>query len=136
MANYHLAILKKHYLDAIVDGRKPIESRFTKTNRVPFGRIQAGDKIFLKQSSGPVRAIAIVKRIKQFSDLTVQRITKLKEKYNHEILGADEYWQIKADCKYGVLVWLRDIETIEPTWINKKDRRAWVLLTKKQNFGL
>ena len=68
MPNYHLAILKKPYLDAILEGRKPVESRFTITKRAPFGQIFKGDKVFLKQSSGPVCATAIRLRRKKFSE--------------------------------------------------------------------
>jgi len=34
------------------------------------------------------------------------------------------------------LVWLKDVRTIEPVRIHKKDWRAWVVLTEKENFGL
>jgi ASC-1-like (ASCH) protein len=136
MANYHLAILKKSYLNAVITSRKTIESRFTKTRRPPFGQINTGDKIFFKQSSGPVCATAIVSKVKEFSDLTTQRISHLREKYNSRILGANQYWQSKADCRYAVLIWLMDVQPIEPILIDKKDWRAWIILTEKHNFGL
>ena len=59
MAKSHLVILKKPYLEAILSGRKTIESRFTKTKRPPFGQIEAGDRLFLKLSSGPVCGTAV-----------------------------------------------------------------------------
>jgi len=34
------------------------------------------------------------------------------------------------------LVWLEGVKSIKPVRINKKDRRAWVVLTEKENFGL
>ena len=136
MNNHHLAILKKPYLDAILDGRKTIESRFTRTRRVPFGQISVGDKVFLKQSSGPICAEATVTAIEQFDNLTPEQITQIKKKYNHLIKGSNEYWHSKENCRFGVLVWLKDVKPIEPIQINKKDWRAWVLLTEKENFGL
>jgi len=48
----------------------------------------------------------------------------------------NEYWQSKANCRFGFLVWLEDIEPIEPVRIGKKDWRAWVVLTEKEHFGL
>ena len=135
MANYHLVILKKPYLDAIVDGRKQIESRFTKTRRPAFGRVLAGDKLFLKVSSGPVCATATVTAVKNFEDLTPGQIIEIKQRYNHYIKGSDEYWLSKMDSRFGFLVWL-DIKPIEPVRIHKKDWRAWVVLTEKENFGL
>lgn len=136
MANYHLVILKKHYLDAVLEGRKRIESRFTKTRRYAFGRVLPGDKLFLKLSSGPVCATATVLAVKNFENLTPERILELKQRYNHDIRGRDEYWRSRMDCKFGFLVWLGDIRAIEPVRISKKDWRAWVILTEQENFGL
>jgi len=136
MANYHLVILKKPYLDAILTGRKKIESRFTKTKRYEFGRVLPNDKLFLKLSSGPVCATATVEAVKNFENLTPRQITEIKQQYNDYILGGDEYWRSKNSCGFGFLVWLKDVQTIEPVRIYKKDWRAWVVLTEKENFGL
>ena len=136
MTNYHLVILKKPFLEAILAGRKKVESRFTQTRRSPFGKVQPGDKLFLKVSSGPVCAVATVGAVKNFENLTPKQIIELKEKYNDYIRGDDEYWQSKTDCRFGFLVWLRDVEPIEPVRIGKKDWRAWVVLTEQENFGL
>jgi len=136
MPNCHLVILKRPYLEAILDGHKAVESRFTKTRRAHFGRVLPGDKLFLKQSSGPVCATAIAGVVKYFEHLTPGQMNKLKQQYNRLICGSDEYWQSKADCKYGFLVWLKDVRAIEPVRIYKKDWRAWVVLTEKENFGL
>ncbi|OHB60549.1 MAG: hypothetical protein A2167_06390 [Planctomycetes bacterium RBG_13_46_10] len=136
MTNYHLVILKKPYFDAIMAGRKQIESRFTKTRREPFGQIQPGDKLLLKISSGPVCATATVSAVKSFENLTPQKIKQIKEEYNHDIKGSDQIWQSRHDCKFGLLIWLKDIEPIEPVRIHKKDWRAWVVLTDKEDFGL
>ncbi len=136
MANYHLVILKKPYLDAILDGRKPVESRFWKTRRYAFGRVLPGDKLFLKISSGPVCAVATAAAVKNFESLTPKQIAEIKQQYNRYIRGADEYWCNRADCKFGFLVWLKNVRAIEPVRIHKKDWRAWVVLTKQENFGL
>ncbi|MFB0555882.1 MAG: ASCH domain-containing protein [Phycisphaerae bacterium] len=136
MANYHLVILKKPYLDAILDGRKQIESRFTRTKRPAFGRVLAGDKLFLKLSSGPVCATATVAAVKNFENLTPGQTIEIKQRYNNYIKGSDEYWLSKMNCRFGFLVWLTDVKPIEPVRINKKDWRAWVVLTEKENFGL
>jgi ASC-1-like (ASCH) protein len=136
MANSHLVILKKPYLDAILAGQKRIESRFTKTKQYAFGRVLSGDKLFLKVSSGPVCATAAVAAVKNFQSLTPKQITEIKQQYNLYILGSDEYWRSKSDCRYGFLVWLKDVKSIEPVQICKKDWRAWVVLTEKENFGL
>jgi ASC-1-like (ASCH) protein len=136
MKNHHLAILKKPYLDAIIEGRKTVESRFTKTRQPPFGQIYPGDEIFLKLSNGPVCAVAAVQAVKQFENLTAGEIQQLKTQYNSSILGENEYWESKRDCKYGVLIRLADVRRTKPVFINKHDWRAWVVLTEKKDFGL
>ncbi len=136
MANYHLVILKKPYLDAILGGQKRIESRFSKTRRYAFGRVLPGDKLFLKVSSGPVCAMATAAAVKNFENLTPRQIIEIKQRYNDYIRGSDEYWRSKMNCKFGFLVWLKDIEPLKPVRIHKKDWRAWVVLTEEENFGL
>ena len=136
MANYHLVILKKPYLDMILEGQKRVELRLYKSRHPAFGRVFAGDKLFLKISSGPVCATATVEKVKAFENLTPGRIRSLKKQYNHEIGGDHEHWQSKMDCKYCLLVRVKDVKTIEPVQIQKKDWRAWVVLTEKNDFGL
>lgn len=136
MKNHHLAILKKPYLDAIIEGRKTLESRFTKTRQPYWGQIQPGDEIFLKLSSGPVCATATAAAVKYFENLTPKQILQFKQRYNHLICGSDHYWESKTNCKFGFLVWLEGVRSIKPVHINKRDWRAWVVLTEKENFGL
>ena len=95
-----------------------------------------GDKLFLKVSSGPVCAVATVAAVKNFENLTPKQILKLKQRYNHHIAGSEEYWRSKTDCRFGFLAWLEDVRATEPVRIHKKDWRAWVVLTEKENFGL
>lgn len=132
----HLVILKKPYLDAILSGRKKIESRFMQGKGHGFGRVLPGDKLFLKISSGPVCATAKAAAVKTFQNLTPKQIIEIKRKYNRYILGSDEYWGDKSECGFGFLVWLKDVKSITPVRICKKDWRAWVVLTEKENFGL
>lgn len=123
--SYHLVILKKPYLDAILNGRKRIESRFSTTKRPAFGRVLPGDTLFLKLSAGPVCATATVAAVGDFDNLTPQKMLQLKLQHNRYIIGTDEYWQSKCDSKFGLLVWLKDVRPIEPVRIQKKDWRAW-----------
>ncbi len=134
--NNHLAILKKPYLDMILDGRKQVESRFSKVRGPAFGRVFVGDRLFLKVSSGAVCATARVVAVENFQDLTPQKMLDIRKKYNRYVLGPDEYWQSKADSKFGLLAWLDDIRPIEPVRIGKKDWRAWVILAENSDFGL
>ncbi|MFH1370922.1 MAG: ASCH domain-containing protein [Planctomycetota bacterium] len=134
--NYHLAILKKPYLDAILDGRKTIESRFYQTKHKWLAQVGAGDKLFIKVSSGPVMATATIASVRYFDNLNARQIAELKKQYNQHIIGDDQYWEEKNRSRFGVLVWLKDVRRITPRFIRKADWRAWVVLTPKEHFGL
>lgn len=90
----------------------------------------------MKISGGPVCAVATAGSVRNFTNLTPDRILQLKNTYNHLICAENDYWQSKTDCRFGVLVWLNDVRRIEPLQIDKRDWRAWVVLTKKKDFGL
>jgi len=136
MANCHLVILKRPYLRAVLSGRKSIESRFMKTRCVPYEKVSAGDRLFFKESGGKVCATGMAGKVMNFKNLTGQRTMQLKRKLNRRILGDDLYWEQKRDCRWGVLVWLKEVKAIEPIRINKKDWRGWVVLTEQRDFGL
>jgi ASC-1-like (ASCH) protein len=136
MANWHLVILKRPYLEAILAGRKTIESRFARGRWAELERVRAGDGLFFKLSGGSVCAMGRVRKVCFFEDLTAEKIAQLKQRYNRQIAGSDEYWGSKSDCRYGFLVWLEAIKPIRPVWIAKKDWRAWVVLRPGQDFGL
>jgi len=136
MEKSHLVILKKCYLDKIVDGTKTIELRLTKTAIPPFNSVAIGDRLFLKESSGPVCAVAKVSAFTEFKNLTPGKIAKLKAEFNDKICGEDEYWKFKSDCRFAVLVWLKNVRRLKPVRIDKKDWRAWVVLSESNDFGL
>jgi ASC-1-like (ASCH) protein len=134
--NYHLAILKKPYIDAILAGKKTIESRFYQTKHKWLTRINAGDKLFLKVSSGPVLATATAASVMAFDNLDGRQIAELKEKYNREILGDEQYWRERMNSRFGILVRLKNVKPAAPQFIRKFDWRAWVVLSKTEHFGL
>jgi ASC-1-like (ASCH) protein len=136
MGNTHLVILRRGYLEAVLKGQKTIESRFTVNRRAYWNKILYGDRLFIKQSSGPVCATAKVTKVRYYENLTPEKIERLKSQYNQQIQGTDEYWRSKRDCRYGVLVWVGKVKPIEPVWIDKRDWRAWVVLSEKEDFGL
>lgn len=136
MKRYHLAVLKKAYVQEVLSGDKTVELRLMRTRRLPFGRISAGDEIFIKESCGPVAAKSVVGRVLEFEDLTPARVRHLHKEYNKYVRGADEYWQDRADCRYACLIWLEDVERVEKRSIGKTDQRAWVVLSDEEDFGL
>ena len=124
----HLAILKRHYLDLILSGQKSVECRLTRVACAPFGRIAPGERVLLKQSSGPVRGQAVVEKILFFDDLTPRAVQKIRRGYNNLIQALPEYWESRQDCQYCTLVWLSEVRRVEPYRFPKKGMQAWVIL--------
>jgi ASC-1-like (ASCH) protein len=132
----HLVILKRPYLELILTGTKTIELRLSKTRPPMFGRVRPGDRLFLKASGGPVCGRADVSHVEYHADLTPERIRDLKHRHNHAIGGSDAIWESLMDRRYGFLTWMVNVQHMEPLYIEKKDWRAWVLLTPGKDFGL
>ncbi len=134
--NSHLVILKRPYLDMILTGEKTIELRLSKTKPAVFGWVLPGDELFLKASAGPVCGMARVSYVEYHANLTAAQIRQLQLRHNHAIKGPEAVWDSLLDRKYGFLVWLANVRRIDPLYIDKKDLRAWVILTPGKDFGL
>jgi len=139
----HLAILSKSggWLDKIVSGEKPIESRWYKFKRDPWSKIKRGDVIYLKNTSEPVSAKAIVDKVLQFSHLNPPRIKELIEKYGKDIgvVNMNEFFENNKDKKYCILVFLKNAQKVEPFKINKKGfgmMSAWLCVKSIANIKL
>ena len=52
----------------IISGEKKIESRWYKSKRSPWGKIEKGDTVYFKDSGEPVSIKAKVKKVISFSD--------------------------------------------------------------------
>lgn len=108
----HVAILKPGYLRAILDGTKTIESRLTKTMQPPHGKVQPGERLFLKASGGPFMATALAGKVLSHQDLTPRGIDKMRRKYNKPIGGDEAYWEMKRESRFATLIELNEVEPI------------------------
>lgn len=132
----HLVILKREYINEILSGDKSIESRFMKRKGIPFGKISRGDKLFFKISAGPVCASGEVEKVKCVKNLTSEKIKQIRKQYGNLIGGTKEYWKTIEEKRFCVLIWLKNTRPIAEKKINKRDRRAWVILSKSNGYGL
>ena len=128
----HIAILKRPYLRLILAGRKRLECRLTKISCPPFGQIAGGEKVLLKESGGPVRGQAEVKKVLFFEDLTPDEIDSIYRNYNDQICGVDEYWQSRQNCRYCTLIWLKNIKTCDPYRLRTRGMRAWLICNEQE----
>ena len=126
---HHLAILYRTYLDAILAGEKTIECRFGKMGYLPRLGLAPGDMIWMKESAGPVRAVATAGRVRRFDRLTPARVARLRRKFNSGIRAPASFWRQHRDARFATLAWLVDVSGLSPFWVVKRDRRAWVVLS-------
>ncbi len=125
----HVAIIRRPYDRLLLDGRKRIESRLTKTALPPFGCITPGERIYFKISSGPFFAVATTARVLSVDALNPTDIDTLRKRYDKWICGDPAYWKAKRHCRFATLIWLRDVE---PTSLHPQYKpqymRAWYTL--------
>jgi hypothetical protein len=102
----HLAVLRTPHLNALLDGRKRVESRLSRNRIAPFQRVAVGDVLFLKEVGGRVRAASRVERVRFYEIDGPQGVQELRDRYNHLIQGPPEYWASKRHARYATLLWL------------------------------
>jgi hypothetical protein len=125
----HLAILREPYLSRILMGVKTIESRFLRMRTAPYGRVAVDDRLLLKRSGGPIAATARVAKVALYDNLTPARVAALIDQYAAGLCLDDDVLDRAQRSRYAVLIWLSDVTPIEhPPLLNKRDRRAWVVL--------
>jgi ASC-1-like (ASCH) protein len=131
----HVAVLLKQYLDLVLSGRKTVECRLTRQARDPYERIEAGERIYFKQSSGPYGATAVVDHVIFEEGLTPKRVQEIRRDYNDEICGEPAFWNAKRQSSFCSLVWLKDVQAIDNgpkirplqgvAWLCLEEEPAW-----------
>lgn len=126
----HVAIVSPPYDRFILEGRKRIESRFTRTDRPPFGCVRPGDRLCFKRSGSRFFADAEADRVLLADQLTPQRVDALVAQYNEWICGEAAYWEAKREqVRYATLIWLRNVRPTDrgPRY-KPVHMRAWYVL--------
>lgn len=129
----HLAIMTKGYIEKILSCEKTIESRFSQNKISPYGRISAGETVFMKESGKEVSAAFDVADVIFFDDLTEEKILKIKTQYGKEICADEEFWKSKKDAKYATLIFIKNPRLITPFKIYKNDRSAFKTVEDVKN---
>jgi hypothetical protein len=127
----HLAIFSEPFLSLVLNGRKTVESRFSRNRCAPFGEVGDGDIILIKEVSGPICGLALAKQAR-FYDLANDSLDSLKQRYGAPICADDEFWESRRDAAYATLIELSEPASIDPLLCDKRDRRGWVSLRSRQ----
>lgn len=127
----HLAIFAEPFLSMVLSGEKTIESRFSRNRCAPYGDIDDGDIILLKEAAGPICGLALARRT-WFYDLGVEPIERIRHRFGTGIRAGDEFWSSRADALYATQIELDAPVSIVSVNCNKRDRRGWVSLRSRQ----
>lgn len=96
-----------------------------------FGLVRPGDRIWLKQAGGPIRAVATALHVEQWSDLAPADLQALRRTHGRAIAAPPDYWTRHARARYAVLIWLHDVRApLNAPTINRirGSRHAWHIL--------
>lgn len=123
----HLAVMIEPYLSYILDGRKSIESRFSKHLIAPFRQVGEGDLVLLKQTGGPVVGCFEVANA-EFVTLTDSERERIRIDHSEEICADDDFWRAREEKRFASLIFVRSHTALPPTPVAKSDRRGWIVL--------
>jgi len=116
----HIAIMHDGPLDALLDGRKTIESRWSVRRSAPYGRVHSGDTIYFKRSGGLVEAYAPVRDVVTFDNLnevSAERVLRQHyQKLGASVASLRDYAQGK---KYCTLIFLEKAHKTTPFAIDR-----------------
>lgn len=125
----HLAVLIEPYLGYILDGRKTIESRFSKNRSPPYGSVSVGDTVLLKRSGGPVVGAFRVADVISY-DIGPGDLQEIKDGYGAALCVDRNFWRQKSGARFATLMKIKMPVSFEPVTVEKKDRRGWVVLSR------
>jgi hypothetical protein len=131
----HLAIMSQSTIDAILSGKKTIETRFSKHNIPPFGQVNKGDLVFMKPPGKDIVGQFRVKKILSIEGMEQSDVQKIFKDFGRQIRNGnkiedDKYVADKIDARFGTLIFVGESERLitAPIRIKKSDQRGWMVL--------
>lgn len=127
--------MNKPTIEAILNGKKTIETRFSKHKISPFGEVASGDIVYMKPPGEEIVGRFKVKKVIFLDGLIQSDIEKIFNEYGLQISAGDpledkKYQREKSESSYGTLIFISESERFitSPIKIKKIDRRGWMVL--------
>jgi len=125
----HLAIFKPEDAAKIFSGVKKIEGRFSQIKIAPYGKVSAGDIVFVKISGEKIVGQFLVDRVFYFDHPKAEELEAIKKKYCRGFSLSKAYWLEREKVNFATLMFIKSVtKFIIPPQIKKKDLRPWVVL--------
>jgi hypothetical protein len=126
-ASLHVAVFQQPFLGWVLDGSKPVESRFSQRAVVPYGSIRAGDAVAVKEVAGPVVGIAHVRTSTGYR-LDPRTWHHIRSEFADLLRATDAvFWEARAAARFATLIYLDQVRAVAPIRYAKSDRRGWVV---------
>lgn len=133
----HIAIVHRRSIRHILDGVKTIEVRGGREQGSPFMKINPGDRIYFKASSGLFQATALVERAWFLSNVKPSGIGQLRNAYDDRICGDDGFWKRLARERYLSMIGLCQAEAVcygpEFAPHERRPRCSWYTLPDRRD---
>lgn len=126
----HLGIFSTEHLFYIINGEQFLEARFTKNKISPYGYVNKGDFVVMKEACGPIYAYFVVDDVEYINIKEETTIEELEFKYNDELFQDDLFWKLKRHTNYATIIHIGKVTKLEPFRIAKTRRQGWVTLDK------
>lgn len=121
----HIACMVEPFLGYILEGKKTIESRFSKPLIPPYRRVAIGDIVLLK--AGPIVASFRTASV-EFIELNDREFNRLIKDHSAAICADEEFWEARIGKRYATLLGISDVRPLTPLKVDKQDRRGWMVL--------
>lgn len=128
--------MNKLAIEAVLSGRKTIETRFSKHRISPFGQVGVGDLVYLKLPGSDIIGQFRVKKVISYEGLSTADLDEIFSKFGGQIGAGDQkvdekYRLEKVGSSYGTLIFISESERFitSPLRVKKSDRRGWTVLS-------
>lgn len=129
----HIACMVEPFLGYVLDGRKTIESRFSKPLIPPYRCVAVGDIVLLK--AGPIVASFRAASV-EFIELNKYELARLIDDHSTAICADEQFWRARGDKRYATLLGISDVRRLTPVKVDKQDRRGWMMLRGGAAFSV
>jgi hypothetical protein len=130
---YNQKLFGRDYIALMLSGDKTFGCKFRTNRTVPYEKLQNGDYLYLKESSGPLRGRVRVSQVHNMELTDPDEALEFLAKYSQEIGIQSEtqlidIWRQNVSRRYLCYWRMEEPEIIRyPVFVQKRDRRAWVM---------